>query len=296
MDSVRRTEWSLSARPSRGARRILPAVVGVATFVFALCLPSSTAAQAPSASERATLSGLNAARGGSASQLDAILRTVDEAASKGLPTDSLLNKVREGFAKGVTPSRIPAVIREMAGHLETADRILRDVSSGAESAARRSAVTLLAEALGSGVNADEAREINRQARQAGRPLAPEILAGAAKALAFIKDARLPGPDGTRVVAEAARNGFRPADLLDLGREIKQRERAYQQDLTALRALGDAIARGERPERLFPGGGIERPERPGAVRPEVPVERPVRPEPPVRPERPERPETPERPPR
>jgi hypothetical protein len=108
---------------------------------------------------------------------------------------------------------------------------------------------------------------------------------------FIKDARLPVGDGTRVVAEAARQGVRPAELLDLGREIKQRERIYQQDLMALRALGDAIARGERPERLFP---VDRVERPAAVRPEAPAERPVRPEPAARPERPERPQTPERP--
>lgn len=291
MDSARRTEWSLFVRPASGLLRVRLVAICVATFALVLCLPGLSAAQAPGVSEREALAELNARRGGSSADLDAILGTVDEAASKGLPTDSLVNKVREGFAKGVAPARIPPVIREMAAHLEAADRMLRDVSPATDAAARRSAVMLLAEALGGGVSTDETREINRQAQQTGRTLPPETLAGAAKALVFIKDARLPVDDGTRVVAEAARQGYRPAELLDLGREIRQRERVYQGDPTALRALGDAIARGERPERLFP---VERVERPAAVRPEAPVERPVRPESPVRPERPERPQTPERP--
>ena len=287
-----RTARRLLAMPGvRRTWRDRLVAVSVAACVLTLCLPGLSAAQAPSASDREALAGLNAARGGSAADLDAILRTVDDAASKGLPTDSLVNKVREGFAKGVAPARIPPVIRDMAAHLDAADRMLSDVSPAADAAARRSAVMLLADALGGGVSADDAREIHRQAQQAGRTLPPETFAGAAKALAFIKDARLPVSDGIRVVAEAARQGYRPAELLDLGREIKQRERVYQGDPAALRALVDAIARGERPERLFP---VERVERPAAVRPEAPVERPVRPEPAVRPERPERPQTPERP--
>jgi hypothetical protein len=282
-------EWSLSGRPADRAQLVLSATMVVATLLLLLCVPGLATAQPPSASDRNALARLTADRGGSPADLDAILSTVDDAASKGLPTESLLNKVREGLAKGVAPPRIPPVIREMAGHLETADRILRETSPGVEVVARRAAVMLLAEALGGGVSDDETVEISRQTQQTGATLSPDTLAGAAKALAFIKDAQVPAADATRVVAEAARRGYRPRDLLDLGREIKRREVTYQRDLNALRALGDAIARGERPERLFGDSRVERP-----TRPEAPVERPTRPEPIERPERPERPQTPERP--
>jgi hypothetical protein len=253
------------------------------------------AAQSVSVSEREALVRLRVARGGQASDVDALIRVADESAAKGLPAAPLTNKIREGLAKGADPKRIDAVIRQMATHLETADQLVREVDATASGAGRETSVTLLAESFGGGLTPGDVRELRRLAQQSGKPpLSLDGLASAAKGLSFIRDARLPLTEGTAVVAEAVRQGFRAHEVLDLGREIKRRERDYQAGRATLRALRDAIARGDRPEQLFRDtrtDAVERPAatRPEATRPEAPVERPERPGRPEAPQRPERPE-------
>lgn len=258
-----------------------------------LVAPKLCAAQSVSASEREALVRLGVDRGGRAEEVEALIHQADEAAAKGLPAAPLTNKISEGLAKGYDPKRIEPVIRQMATHLETADRLLREMEPA--TAGREAPVTLLAESLGSGVTPDEVRELRRLVQSASKtgkppPLAEE-LAGAAKGLSFIKEVRLPAVEGTAVIAEAVRQGFRSHEILDLGREIKRREGDFVAGRASLRALRDAIARGDRPDQLFRASRTERVERPASARPETPVERPARPEPPQRPEQPVRPERP-----
>ena len=232
----------------------------------------------------------------SASDRDALVRVANELAAQGVPAAPLINKVNEGLAKGAVPQRIEAVIRQMATHLETADRLLGETHPPASRP--EADVTLLAEAFGGGVTADEARELNRQSQVPGNPaVSTDMLASAAKGLSFIKDARLPATDGIAVMAEGVRQGFRPHQLLDLGRDVKRREADFRAGRATLRALRDAIARGERPEQLLRDTRTDTVERPAATRPGGVTERPQperpqpqRPEPPQRPDvqRPERP--------
>lgn len=93
--------------------------------------PSLCAAQSVSASDREALVRLRVDRGGRADEVDVLIliRQVDEVAAKGLPAGPLTNKIREGLAKGVDPKRIELVIRQMATHLETADRLMREMES-----------------------------------------------------------------------------------------------------------------------------------------------------------------------
>ena len=250
-------------------------------------------AQSVSASEREALVKLRVDRGGRAEDVDALIRHADEAAAQGLPPTPLTNKIREGLAKGHDPKRIEPVVRQIRAQLETADQLMREVDPAATGAARDASVSLLAESLGGGVTADDVRELRKQAQATGRPaLSGDGLANAAKGLSFIADAKLPVTDGTAVVAEAVRQGFRAHEVLDLGREIKRRERDFIAGRATLREVRDAIARGDRPEQLF-RGRAEPVERPAATRPARP-ERPERPAQPERPARPERPERPERP--
>jgi hypothetical protein len=204
-----------------------------------------------------------------------------------------VNKIREGLAKNVPLARIEPVVRQLAVDLRTADGLLGELVTTAAAVDRRLAVTRLGEALGSGVTPDEVRALARRGEATGVARSADALAAAARGLAFIKEARLLVAEGTEVLVEAARRGFRDFELVDLGREVKRREVDYQAGRTTLRALRDAIVRGERPERLFPPVRPEVADRPAATRPEA-AERPVRPETPVRPEQPERPGVPERP--
>lgn len=273
---------------------VLVALAGPAT-------PRLCAAQSVSASEREALVRLRVDRGGRAEEVDALVRQADEVAAKGLPVGPLTNKIREGLAKGADPKRIELVIRQMATHLETADRLLREMEPASGGTGREASVTLLAESLGAGVTPDQVRELRRLAQPASNtskpPVSAESLAGAAKGLSFIRDAQLPVAEGTAVIAEALRQGFRSHQILDLGREVKRREGDYRAGRASLRALRDAIARGDRPDQLFRDSRTNTVDRPASPRPETPVDRPdrpARPEVPQRPEQPVRSERPERP--
>lgn len=230
----------------------------------------------------------------SASEREALGRIADEAAAKGLPSAPLTSKIQEGIAKGANATRIEQVVRQMAAHLETSDQLLRELDPSVTGAAREAAVTLLAESLGSGVTPSDVRELRRQSQANGKPqVSGETVASAARGLSYISAAKLPVSEGTSVVAEAVRQGFRPHEVQDLGLEIKRRERDFIAGRSTLREVRDAIARGDRPEQIFRGSRAERVERPAATRPATP-ERPERPARPERPERPERPDAPQRP--
>ena len=239
---------------------------------------------------------LSAAQSVPASERDALNRLVDEAAAKGLPAAPLANKIQEGLAKGADAKRIELVVRQMATNLETADRLVREIEPAAAGVGREASVTLLAESLGSGVTPDEVRELRKVAQatvSTGKPpMSAEAVASAAKGLSFFKDARLPVADGTAVIAEAVKQGFRSREILDLGREVKRREGDYRAGRANLRALRDAIARGDRPEQLFRDSRTDAADRPASTRPATPVDRPAgRPEAPQRPEQPVRPDRP-----
>ncbi len=251
------------------------------------------AAQPVTASDRDALVRLRVERGGRAEDLDALIRLAEEAGAKGLPTSPVTNKIREGLAKGHDPKRIEPVVRQMVAHLESAALLLRDIAAPR---ATESSVPLLAEAIGSGVTPDAVRELNRLANAASKgagPLSADLLSSAAKGLSFIAQARLSLAEGTAVMAEALGRGFRAHEMLDLGREVKRRDADFLAGRASLRALGAAIARGARPDQLFPARRPDAVDRP-AVRPDAPVDRPTRPEPPHRPEPPSRTDRPERP--
>jgi hypothetical protein len=220
----------------------------------------------------------------SAAERDALMRQAEAAGAKGLPVAPLMNKIREGIAKGHDAGRIELVVGQRIVHLETADGIVRDVEPGAAGAPRDNAMTLLMEALESGLTAEEI-----QALQQVQPRTAQDLAGAAKGLAFVKEARLPVNEGTAVMAEAIRQRFRSFEMQDLGREIKRREADYRSGRATLRALRDAIARGTRPDALLRDSRAIVVERPAATRPDATTDRPQRPRTITdRPQRPERP--------
>jgi hypothetical protein len=252
------------ARPAATARLLL-----ILTLVSAAAAVRPAFAQAPAAPAAA-----------------ALMRLAEDAAARGLPFAPLANKVREGLAKGHSPRLIEQVVRDMTNHLAAADRLIREFEpTAAAGPTRDGSVVLMAEAFGAGITPDEVRELRRQGQAGGRgPATVDALAGASRGLATIKLAKLPAAEGSAVMAEALRRGYRSHEVVDIAREIRRREADFRAGRVTLAALREAIARGDRPEQLFP-------ERPAAA------ERPTRPEAverPARPERPERPQPVERP--
>lgn len=204
--------------------------------------------------DREEINRLRTAQGHSAEEVNQLLNQVLKAGERGLPTEPLANKVKEGLAKGVEPKRIDPVLRQMVTHFESAQEVLQEsitkgmVDQGQGN--RQRAVESLAEALGRGATTDEVRELARTGQRQGQKMSPDTLGVGAKSLAVIKEAMIPSKDGAAVVAEGIRQGFRPAELADLAREIKRHGQDFREGRITTESIRDQISRGERSDRLF----------------------------------------------
>ena len=177
------------------------------------------AAEPLSTQDREAINRLSMARGHSVEEVNQLLNQVSRAGERGLPTEPLANKVKEGLAKGVEPSRIDPVLKQMVGHFESAREVLQEsVAKGIvdqDQGNRQRAMESLAEAFGRGATVDEVRDLARSGHQQGQRMSQDMLGGGAKSLAVIKEAMIPSKDGAAVVAEGMRQGFRPSELADL---------------------------------------------------------------------------------
>lgn len=207
--------------------------------------------------DREEINRLRSAQGHSAEDVNALLDQVAKAGEKGLPTEPLANKVKEGLAKGVEPKRIDAVVRQLVAHFESAHEILQEsTAKGMVDPAqgnRQRALEGLAEALSRGATAEEVRELAKTAQGGGAKVSQESLASGAKSLAILKEAKIPSKDGAALVAEGMRQGYRSAELTDLAREVKRRGADFQQGRMNLQNIKDQVSKGQRADRIFREG-------------------------------------------
>ena len=253
--------------------------------------------------DRDEIGRLRAMRGFAAEDVNQLIEQVNKAGERGFPTESLANKVKEGLAKGVEPQRIDPVLRQMVNHYETAQEVLRETGSrGVTEGNRHRAVEMMAEAFSRGATAEEVRDLARFSEDGKHKVTQETLAAGAKSLAVMKEGRIPSKDGTALVGEGLRQGYRPSELIDLSREVKRHGLEFQDGRASIHALREQVSRGERGDRLFredrtgSGSGdrgdrgghgesgrdrLDRPDRSGHS------DRPDRPEKPDRPDRSDR---------
>jgi hypothetical protein len=163
----------------------------------------------------------------------------------------LVNKVKEGLAKGVEPQRIDPVLRQMTSRLESAHEVLEEAKSrGMAEGNRQRALETLAEAFARGATKDEVRELSRLSQEGRHKATQEELAAGAKGLAVMKEGRIPSKEGTALVGEGIRQGYRASELLDLGREVKRRGSDFEEGRASLQQLREQVSRGEKSDRLF----------------------------------------------
>ncbi|MEK6631970.1 MAG: hypothetical protein AABY94_01525, partial [Nitrospirota bacterium] len=94
---------------------------------LAMCLGASPVmADSLSNQDREEINRLRSAQGHSAEEVNALLEQVTKAGEKGIPTEPLANKVKEGLAKGVEPKRIDPVLRQLVTHFESAHDVLQE--------------------------------------------------------------------------------------------------------------------------------------------------------------------------
>lgn len=212
---------------------------------------AQTSAEPLSVQEREAITRLGVAQGRATSEINPLLDQVSKAGERGLPTDSLLNKVKEGLAKGIEPTRIDPVLRQMASRLESAREVLEEANArGMEEGNRQRALETMAEAFARGATKDEVRELSRLSQDGGHKVTQEELAAGAKGLAVMKEGRIPSKEGTALVGEGIRQGYRSSELLDLGREVKRRGSDFEEGRASLQQLREQVSRGEKGDRLF----------------------------------------------
>jgi hypothetical protein len=208
-------------------------------------------AESLSDQDRAEINRLRAAQGHSVEDLKPLLEQVNQAGERGLPVESLANKVKEGLAKGIDPKRIDPVLRQMTSRLESAHEVLQEAKGrGMAEGNRQRALETMAEAFARGATADEVRELSRLSQEGRHKATQEELAAGAKSLAVMKEGKISSNDGTALVGEGIKQGYRSSDLLDLGREVKRRGSDFQEGRASLKALREQVRRGERGDRLF----------------------------------------------
>lgn len=257
MDLVKQMEWSLYDKMffveegHYGGHVKFPGWV-LLLLVGLCCFPVAIWAAPLPQHDVNEISRLGESRGLSKEQVNRLIEHASQAGDRGLPSRTILNKIKEGLAKGVPPARVAPVLKDMVGKLEKAREVLGDlVGSGkGRNHGRQHAMEVLAEALGRGVKPDDVRAIGQSSGQGKGKLTRESLAFGAKGLALTKEAGLSGKDGISLVGEAVRQGYRPNEILDLGREIKKRGREFREDRSRIRSLKKAIERGERSDKIF----------------------------------------------
>jgi len=222
---------------------------------FAMCLGTSPVqADSLSTQDREEINRLRSVQGHSAEDVNGLLEQVIKAGEKGLPTEPLANKVKEGLAKGIEPKRIDPVVRQLVTHFESAQDILQESAAkgmvDSSQGNRQRALEGLAEALSRGATAEEVRELAKTSQGGGGKVSQESLAAGAKSLAILKEARISSKDGTALVSEGIRQGYRSAELADLARELKRRGSDIQQGRVNLQNIKDQVSKGQRADRIF----------------------------------------------
>ena len=226
-------------------------ILSLLVSVVVACCVGSAAAESLSPQDRDEINRLRAAQGHAQEDIAPLLDQVNKAGEKGLPVDSLANKVKEGLAKGIEPRRIDPVLRQMTSRLESAHEVLKEAGArGMEEGNRHRAVETMADALARGATVDEVRELGRLSQDGRHKVTQEDLAAGAKSLAVMKEGRIPSKDGTALVGEGIKQGFRPSELLDLGRDVKRHGSDFHEGRASLKALHDQVSRGERGDKLF----------------------------------------------
>jgi len=208
-------------------------------------------AESMSAQDRNEIEQLRSMRGLAAEEINQLVDQVNKAGDRGIPTEPLANKVKEGLAKGVDPKRIDPVLRQLVTHFEAAQEVLREASSrGMTEGNRQRAMETMAEALSRGATPEDVRELTRLSLDGKHKVTQETLAAGAKSLAVMKEGRVSAKDGAALIGEGMRQGYKPTELLDLSREVKRRGSDVQEGRVSLQTLREQVSRGERADRLF----------------------------------------------
>jgi hypothetical protein len=245
----------------KNARRAL-ALLTLAGLTFA----PWPAAAGPLEQDLVSLARLGESQGRAPEDMKRLVDQVQRAQALGLPTESLIDKIKEGMAKRIETPRIEQRLTLMINHMKLADSLLKETGARKGQAAsgdRDRALAVLSEALERGVTPDEVRSVHRDIGEGNREVRPDALAYGAKGMALMKEGGLPPDESRALAATALRKGVEPTNLMDLARELKVRGPEFREHPARLRDIQLAVERGQRVEKIL--GDLRA--RPDATKPQ-----------------------------
>jgi hypothetical protein len=145
-------------------------------------------------------------RGFTPSQTQAALATLDRAEGHGLPASALVNRIREGIARGAQPSVILGVLTVRLADLERADEVTRRCAKeGITVRDRDRSVMRLADSFSMGVTPGDVVTVVPAAARTGRDL--ETVSRAAEVMGRLGQRGFPPADTRDVLAAATGAGW-----------------------------------------------------------------------------------------
>lgn len=239
----------------RSDDRTLPVRRGAALAVcLCFALAAGPASADPLDEELITVSQIGGAKGIAPDAMKGLIGKVQEAHRLGLRTEPLIDKIKEGFAKGIEPERIEQRLKLMIAHMKLAAQLLKDTRTGAKNqtsaATQDRALDVLAEALDRGVTPENVRAVQREAEEGNREIRSDALAYGAKGLALMKEGGLPHDESHALISAALRRGVDSTSLLDLARELKQRGQEFRKRPALLREVRIAVEQGQHMEKIL----------------------------------------------
>lgn len=181
----------------RVQRRVVAALVLCAAYA---CTPGRLYAQ------QNTLRARLMARGLPSGLASAVADAAARARARGLPTEPIVDKALEGWAKRVPAPRIREAVRDLTQRLQTARTTLRGAGLSASGGI---VIGAAAEALARGIGRDDVVAIVRAAP------ADRAAAAGLQVAAALSAQGLDRSSSVRVVVESFRGGRSMAQLLDL---------------------------------------------------------------------------------
>jgi hypothetical protein len=175
-----------------------------------------------------------------------LTQAVEAARAEGLPSDWLLEKVREGLSKRVPPPMIARAVTTLLARMRTADALVSSLVR--DPVARRPLLRAAVDALAAGAPERPLRALVREAAQGGGDDAPARASEALVTVAELAERGFSGDAAVSATADAYRRGRRAGlfELLSRARRLGPDTPGGSGRDDALRRVGRSVGSGGGP--------------------------------------------------
>jgi len=172
-----------------------------------------------------------------------ILSLLNELAEDGLPTSPIINKAKEGFAKGIPPDKIILSLKEKSENLQFAKYLVEEaLSEGANIKDKNKAIEILEEGLTYNIPEDMITDIFVEALQNKKEI--EEIAGAFTALSDLLNLEISATSAKVITKDLLKKDYSPRDMMTLVNVIAYAQKNGLSMLEMNSEIIDRIREGE----------------------------------------------------